>query len=149
MKKMVYPESELKLDFDPHGNLMIVQFTEDREIKSYDQIEDAILMQFTGLLDSKGKEIYEGDILRSTNRQAEWHDGTEYIYKKGELMEVSDMHTLCHDSINSKRWAIIGNIHSIDVEELLRNTRITATFGKAKKGNIIKIKARGRFGDES
>ena len=79
---------------------------------------DAILMQYTGLKDKNGKEIYEGDIMsyelddETVVFCCEWSGSGYYFTIPGETGEV-------HFMADSSEWEIIGNIY--ENPELIQN----------------------------
>ena len=75
----------------------------------YFDIEDMILMQYVGLHDKDGKEIYEGDIVK-----ANWFDKKEVI---GEIYFSMGCFILTNSSVSDnqlfifKNLEVIGNIY--------------------------------------
>ena len=70
--------------FDKRTGKMIqtgIQF--NNTTMELDCIPDLILMQFTGLLDRQGKEIYEGDILAMSS-----HNVYVVVFRDGAFAEI-------------------------------------------------------------
>lgn len=77
--------------------------------------DDFALMQYTGLDDENGEEIYEGDILR-------WVGKGNYLGGNVQLVIFKDCRILpLAGALSSKRWEVIGNIY--ENPELLKKTK--------------------------
>ncbi len=95
-RKMFFPNSDEGWDLD-NGSLR--------------PLPNTILMQFTGLHDQHGKEIYEGDIVHSKWVDAECQEGEEctreVVYEKGAFWLVTTL-----DGYDTNWLEVIGNVHS-------------------------------------
>lgn len=83
-----------------------------------------ILMQFTGLLDRNGKEIYEGDVVKYNNAakgRSNWSKPVEIVWRQDRAK--FDFHTNHEDGwsfggLIYEEYEIIGNIY--ENSELLK-----------------------------
>ena len=86
--------------------------------------DDVVIEQFTGVSDSKGTKIFDGDILRA-NTGRRWEDGTiihypqyvQVIYntKKARfeiLGKLGDSHKALNEVFERCRAVVVGNIHN-------------------------------------
>ena len=97
-----------ELDFEPtfYGGRIAIR---PDQYSDYFDPKDMILMQYTGLHDKNGKEIYEGDIVK-----ANWFDKTEVI---GEIYFSMGCFILANSSVSDnqlfifKNLEVIGNIY--------------------------------------
>jgi uncharacterized phage protein (TIGR01671 family) len=99
-----------KVDVESHGDFEYITY----------ELEDTVLMQFTGLLDKNGKEIYEGDVMRYKARHYEFNG--EVVFRDGgyALKRNGQTYELCAGAIQScDVMEVIGNIY--ENKELLNN----------------------------
>jgi hypothetical protein len=115
-KKMYIPNS---LGFDYLGNLVFVS-ANDAYRNNFDDGSKLTLMQFTGLYDKNGKEIYEGDILKDC-----WDNIHSVIYNRRweTILHIfKGRFPARYLDCSWMEWEIIGNIY--ETPELIREVMI-------------------------
>lgn len=88
-------------------------------------ISDYILVQYTGKLDKNGKEIYEGDIVKTGWYQNSFieYDGFNWLETLIGKRDSEDGRTrVIEDRDELKNWEVIGNIY--ENKELLSLKKI-------------------------
>ena len=104
-----------ELDFEPtfYGGRIAIR---PDKYNDYFDTEDMILMQYTGLHDKNGKEIYEGDIVKIKYKD---EDIGKVIYEhNGFSIDVTNMNKAYgRVSFVNNFMEVIGNIY--DNSELL------------------------------
>ena len=85
------------------------------------EFDEGELMQYTGLKDKNGKEIYEGDIISSLNftGQVFWNDFS-CGYRFGKTPEADIERTAYLNKFASSEYLVIGNIY--ENPELIKKT---------------------------
>ena len=99
---------------------------DDYEDFEYNDITDKVeVMQYTGLHDKNGKEIFEGDIVNCQTKYGKakaiikFIDGKFVAYWDSKITHPKNGHHIACYDIN-KRFEVIGNIY--DNKELLNET---------------------------
>ena len=105
-KKDKFMVDVASINFWPNGVLSVLEDFDDAEPQFADSYE---LMQFTGLHDKNGREIYEGDLVLLTNG----YEGTIYevIFDeaKFEISGDGGCYDLGEEFMNCE---VIGNVHT-------------------------------------
>lgn len=71
---------------------------------------DVVLMQYTGLKDKNGKEIFEGDIVRIVDKNY-WVEWNRYVWAFNSKTHYKPFSSYDDNTLEELIIEVIGNIH--------------------------------------
>lgn len=117
IKFRVWSENLQKMSkpFGLHAN--VVDFTDENGLGSIKSLSSEVIMQYTGIKDCDGNEIYEGDVLGKPNLLGNKTRKGKVVFRNGCFFVDVDgqdnfYSILLHEYINNDhKRKIIGNVH--------------------------------------
>ena len=101
------------LEFDIHGNMMggcMHEWGDNIELTF--TAEDVVIEQFTGVIDKKGRKIFNGDIVMCNNKHVgvvEWEEHDCCFNVSGYYNPSNDYPTIAF--MEGQPFEVVGNIH--------------------------------------
>lgn len=96
------------IDWDDKGNIISINYPEGKLYPDEDYGDHVVLMQFTGMCDKNGKEIYEGDILDTGKYEKKY--GIVKWNEKDASFRITNVSSTTIGKAN-KFYEIVGNIY--------------------------------------
>ncbi|AVO22597.1 YopX family protein [Aeribacillus composti] len=114
LNKMVYPNERGWFDKCFIGKNQFIQSCQ-LSLAIEKNGKELEVMQYTGLKDKNGKEIYEGDIVKSDNGESI----DKIVYKQGAFYVESLKGDLLDELLSDVETEVIGNIYEGNIYKLL------------------------------
>lgn len=127
---------------DDGTNLVTELQSSDMKYDCSDNEDDCVIMQFTGLLDKNGKEIYEGDLLKTPMGhigEIRWCTVTEYAAIKSNNKELDLFEYTGFGFFNLKMNKAYHLDNSISVGEIIGSLYENPEFIKTLPTETIEV----------